>query len=101
MSKPFDRQNVEAPQQPRSGSSERTKNADLADRRTHLRYRFSEPMKVCRPDGACLDGVSVEISQSGMSAMIQGALTPGDVVRLQPVTGVTIAAVVRHKLGML
>jgi hypothetical protein len=101
VSKPFDRQNIEAPPRARDGSSERTKSADLADRRRHLRYRFSDPMKVCRPDGACLDGVSVEISQSGMSAMIQGALTPGDVVRLQPVTGVTTAAVVRHKLGML
>ncbi len=58
-------------------------------------------MKVCRQDGACLDGMSVEISQSGMSGMIQGVLRPGDVVRLQPVTGVTTAAVVRHKLGML
>jgi len=58
-------------------------------------------MKVCRQDGACLDGISVELSQSGMSAMIRGALTPGDVVRLQPVSGVTTAAVVRHKLGML
>ena len=58
-------------------------------------------MKVSRPDGACLDGVSVELSQSGMSAMIRGSLAPGDVVRLQPVTGVNTAAVVRHKLGML
>jgi hypothetical protein len=58
-------------------------------------------MKVCRQDGACLDGISVELSQSGMSAMIRGALIPGDVVRLQPVTGVDTVAVVRHKLGML
>jgi hypothetical protein len=58
-------------------------------------------MKVCCQDGGCLEGMSVELSQSGMSAMVQGALRPGDVVRLQPVTGVTTAAVVRHKLGML
>jgi hypothetical protein len=36
-----------------------------------------------------------------MSAMIRGALSTGDIVRLQPVTGVVTAAVVRHKLGML
>jgi hypothetical protein len=36
-----------------------------------------------------------------MSAMVCGALKPGDVVHLQPVTGVTTAAIVRHKLGML
>ena len=77
------------------------KSVDPADRRRHPRYHFSEPMKVCRLDGACLDGISVELSQSGMSAMIRGTLSPGDVVRLQPVTGVNTAAVVRHKLGML
>jgi hypothetical protein len=104
VNKPFDRQDApigspataEATDAP-SGS----KSADLADRRRHARYRFSEPMKVCCQNGACLDGMSVELSQSGMSAMIQGALKPGDVVRLQPVTGVNTAAVVRHKLGML
>jgi hypothetical protein len=83
------------------GASDSAKSGDPIDRRRHPRYRFSEPMKVCRPDGACLDGVSVELSQSGMSAMIRGSLAPGDVVRLQPVTGVDTAAVVRHKLGML
>jgi hypothetical protein len=79
----------------------RQNSADPIDRRRSLRYRFSEPMKVCRSNGACLDGITVEISESGMSAMVQGALRPGDVVRLQPVTGVITAAVVRHKLGML
>ena len=78
-----------------------SKSVDPADRRRRPRYRFSEPMKVCRQDGSCLDGLSVELSQSGMSAIIRGTLTPGDVVRLQPVSGVSTAAVVRHKLGML
>jgi hypothetical protein len=95
--KPLDRQDQDATNAPASVS----KSVDRADRRRHPRYRFSEPMKVCRQDGACLDGMSVELSQSGMSAMIRGSLTPGDVVRLQPVTGVNTAAVVRHKLGML
>lgn len=96
-SKPLDRQHHAATNARTSAS----KSVDLTDRRRHSRYRFSEPMKVCRQDGACLDGISVELSQSGMSAMIRGTLTPGDVVRLQPVSGVTTAAVVRHKLGML
>jgi len=96
-SKPLDRQHHAATHARTSAS----KSVDLTDRRRHSRYRFSEPMKVCRQDGACLDGISVELSQSGMSAMIRGTLTPGDVVRLQPVSGVTTAAVVRHKLGML
>ena len=96
-SKPLDRQHHAATNAQTSASN----SVHLTDRRRHSRYRFSEPMKVCRQDGACLDGISVELSQSGMSAMIRGTLTPGDVVRLQPVSGVTTAAVVRHKLGML
>lgn len=78
-----------------------SKTAEFTDPRRHPRYRFSEPMKVCCQDGTCLEGISVEISQSGMSAMIRGNLAPGDVVRLQPVAGVDTGAVVRHKLGML
>src|SRR5580658_6692787 len=107
VSKPFDRRDVprrssaKAESADASSASSGSKLSDLSDRRRHPRYRFSEPMKVCCQDGACLDGMSVELSQSGMSAMIQGALKPGDVVRLQPVTGVNTAAVVRHKLGML
>jgi len=104
VSKPLDRQERPNASQSRngvSGAENGSNTTDLADRRRHPRYRFSEPMKVCCQDGGYLDGMSVELSQSGMSAMIQGALRPGDVVRLQPVTGVTTAAVVRHKLGML
>src|SRR5579862_9537232 len=107
VSKPFDRRDVQDRSPANGGATDASggpigsKSADLADRRRHPRYRFSEPMKVCCQDGAYLDGMSVELSQSGMSAMIQGPLKPGDVVRLQPVTGVTTAAVVRHKLGML
>jgi hypothetical protein len=78
-----------------------SKTSSAIERRQHPRYRFSEPMKVRCQDGACFDGISVEISESGMSAMISGVLKPGDVVRLQPVTGVVAEAVVRHKLGML
>ena len=97
VSKSLDRQGAATASDRPTGSN----GADLADRRRHTRYRFSEPMKVCLQDGGCLDGMSVEISQSGMSGMIEGLLSPGDVVHLQPVTGVTTAAVVRHKLGML
>ena len=86
VSKPFDRRDAPANMQTPAGPTDAsggTKHNDLADRRRHPRYRFSEPMKVCCQDGACLDGMSVELSQSGMSAMIQGALKPGDVVLLK------------------
>lgn len=103
MSKPLDRNDATSASQSSAAPSAPggVENIDLADRRRHRRYRFSEPVKVSCQDGACLDGFSVELSQGGMSAMIQGALRPGDIVRVQPVTGVTTAAVVRHKLGML
>ena len=104
VSKPLDRQESPLASQTCAGVStaeNAVNSADLADRRRHPRYRFSEPTKVCCENGACFDGINVEISQSGMSAMIQGALQPGEVVRLQPVTGGVAAAVVRHKLGML
>jgi hypothetical protein len=104
VSKPFDRHDVTDRSSAHAGAADTrsgSKTLDSADRRRHPRYRFSEPMSVCRQDGASLEGVSVEISQSGMSAMIQGPLKPGEVVRLQPVTGVVTGAVVRHKLGML
>lgn len=73
----------------------------ILERRRHARYRFSEPLTVRRHDGTHLEGMSVEISEGGMSAIINGALRPGDVVQMQPVTGVTTSAMVRHKLGML
>lgn len=76
-------------------------SAPMLERRRHARYRFSEPVTVGRPDGMHLDGMSVEISESGMSAIIKGSLRPGDVVQMQPVAGAIISALVRHKLGML
>ena len=58
-------------------------------------------MKVCCQDGACLEGISVELSQSGMSAMIQGAYDPAKSFVYSQLQGSNAAAVVRHKLGML
>jgi len=104
VSKPLDQQNARTVPQSQSdaaSAADGLNSGDAVGRRRHARYRFSEPMQVCCADGACLEGVSVELSQSGMSAIIRGALRPGDIVRLQPVTGVVTAAVVRHKLGML
>ena len=100
---PFDRQDAEIKPLANAGGANALNDTkpDPADRRHAPRYRFSEPMKVCCQDGACLDGISVEISLRGMSAVVRGVLRPGDVVRLQPVTGVVTSAVVRHKLGML
>jgi hypothetical protein len=42
------------------------------ERRRSPRYRFSEAMAVQCPGGTLMTGISVEISQGGMSAMVNG-----------------------------
>jgi hypothetical protein len=71
------------------------------DRRRSTRYRSSESLMI-----RCLvvppsRGVSVEISEGGMSAMANGLMRVGDLVELEPVAGGSAAARVRHKLGQL
>ena len=48
-----------------------------------------------------MPGISVEISASGMSAMVSGLLKEGETVELEPVAGGRTQARVRHKLGRL
>lgn len=48
-----------------------------------------------------MPGISVEISASGMSAMVSGLLREGETVELEPVAGGRTRAPVRHKLGRL
>jgi hypothetical protein len=46
-------------------------------------------------------GVSVEITEMGLSAMVSGLLKPGDRVELAPLVGGRMPALVWHKLGRL
>jgi len=71
------------------------------ERRRSPRYRFSEAMAVQCPGGTLMTGISVEISQGGMSAMVNGLLQVGDVAEVYPVAGGPVQARVRHKLGLL
>jgi len=71
------------------------------ERRRSPRYRFSEAMAVQCPGGTLMTGISVEISQGGMSAMVNGLLQVGDAAELYPVAGAPVQARVRHKLGLL
>jgi hypothetical protein len=48
-----------------------------------------------------MPGISVEISTGGMSAMVSGLLSEGEMVELDPVVGGRATARVRHKLGRL
>jgi hypothetical protein len=71
------------------------------ERRRNPRYRVSEAIAVQCPGSTLMTGISVEISQGGMSAMVNGLLRVGDAAELYPVAGAPVQAKVRHKLGLL
>jgi hypothetical protein len=71
------------------------------DRRRSPRYRCSESLIIRYEGGSSFTGVSVELSEAGMSAMANGLLRVGDVVEVEPVAGGKVSAQVRHKLGQL
>ena len=48
-----------------------------------------------------MTGISVEISQGGISAMVNGLLQVGDAAEIYPVAGGPVQARVCHKLGLL
>jgi hypothetical protein len=71
------------------------------DRRKHRRYRFSAPVTIRSADGTTMPGMSIEISERGMSLMTGATLNVGDTVELDPVAGAKAKAVVRRNLGRL
>jgi c-di-GMP-binding flagellar brake protein YcgR len=83
-------------------STEQTASPNsLADRRGHARYRFSVPISVHTEDGRVIRAMTLEISESGLSAMLASPLKVGDSVRLEPVAAGAIAAKVRHNVGAI
>jgi len=74
---------------------------DGLERRRYPRYLFSAAMTVRSAEGMAMPGISVEMSASGMSAMVSGLLREGDTVQLEPVAGGRTSARVCHKLGRL
>jgi hypothetical protein len=71
------------------------------ERRKRPRYMYSATMTVRSQEGRAMPGISVEISEIGMSAMVSGVLMAGETVELEPVAGGKTTALVRHKLGRL
>jgi len=71
------------------------------ERRRHPRFLYSASMTVRLKEGLSMPGISVDISSSGLSAMVRGDLTQGDTVQLDPVAGGRVMATVRHKVGRL
>lgn len=71
------------------------------DRRKHARFRICIPVTIRASGGSTLSAVSLEISQSGMSAMATGPLGTGETVEVEGVVQGPITAVVRHNNGKL
>ncbi|HXM20833.1 MAG TPA: PilZ domain-containing protein [Terriglobales bacterium] len=74
---------------------------NFPDRRRHPRYRFSVPITVRSSDGTAIPGISIEISESGASAITAASLKVGDTVELEPVAAGKVSAVVRRNVGRL
>ena len=73
----------------------------VADRRRHDRYRFSAPIAIHPAGRSAIQGMSLEISESGMSALIGHALVVGDTVELEPVASGRVSALVRRHNGKI
>jgi len=71
------------------------------DRRRHPRYRHSAPLTIRTADGAMLRGISIEISASGLSAIIAEPLKLNDTVELEPLAAVKVLALVRRNTGKI
>jgi len=72
-----------------------------SDRRRHPRYRLSCPIEIRCADGTVSPGMSLEVSQTGMSVVTGACLRVGETVELKPsVFGKTLA-LVRRTSGRL
>ncbi len=71
----------------------------LPDRRRHLRYRFSNPISIHCADGVTIPGITIEMSESGVSAITADPLHLNDTVELEPIAGGRVRALVRHNVG--
>src|SRR5579864_6074728 len=69
------------------------------DRRRHPRFRLSVPLTIRCAHGVTIQAMSMEISESGMSAITAGSLKVGDTVELEPIAASKLSAVVRRNLG--
>jgi hypothetical protein len=73
----------------------------VGERRKFPRYRYSGRIIIRAANGLEVQGMSVEISECGMSAVTSAALGVGDLVEVEPISGGAVSAVVRRSLGRL
>ena len=72
-----------------------------SDRRQHPRYRFSAPITLHSDNGVVIPGMTLEISEGGLSALLASPLKVGEAVALEPIAGSRVPARVRHTLGKI
>jgi c-di-GMP-binding flagellar brake protein YcgR len=70
-----------------------------SERRRYPRYRYSAPIKVRFGNTPESQGMTVEISECGMSAVTNSPLQVGDLIEAEPIGGATASALVRRKFG--
>jgi hypothetical protein len=70
------------------------------ERRRFPRYHYSAPIFI-RASALEGRGMSIEISECGMSLMANVSLLVGDIVELEPVGGETAKAILRRNVGKL
>lgn len=73
----------------------------LPDRRRLPRYRFSTPITLRIPGGGTAPAITMEISESGLSALVGAAFHVGDRLEVEPVGGGKAEAIVRRSMGRL
>jgi hypothetical protein len=71
----------------------------VPDRRRHPRYRYSAPINLLASDGSVVPGITLEISESGLSAVFGTPLRVGDTIEVEPVVGGKASACIRRNLG--
>ena len=71
------------------------------DRRRHVRFRFVAPIQVVRATGTAQPGMTIEISDGGMSLATDETLQIGEQVELDPIVEGKVSAIVRHKQGRI
>ena len=72
-----------------------------SDRRRHVRYRYSAPIYAYLGNTESVRAMTIEISESGLSAALGVELQIGDTVHLAPVGGGTVIAQVRRRIGKI
>jgi hypothetical protein len=73
----------------------------VLERRRFRRYHYSAPIFIRSSAGAEARGMSLEISECGMSLLATASLRVGDIVELEPVGGETAKAILRRTMGRL